>query len=204
MAEPAQAIGSRHYRKCQQATYDRYHQYHLRRCPISRWLRRSAWRITKWARTREIIAFTEENLKEVRVLHDDPIIISLTIANFNVKKILVDNGSLTNILFYDTFQRMKLSYDQLQKINAPLVRFTRSSFQVEGAINLPVMIKTKPCQSTVKLTFLVVRVSSAYNTILEQLGLNALRAIVSTYHLLMNFPTMVGIKKVWRDQMLAR
>ena len=51
---------------------------------------------------------------------------TLTNTNFDVKFYFVDNESLTNMLFYDDFQRMKLSYDQLQKINAPLVGFIGS------------------------------------------------------------------------------
>ena len=69
-------------------------------------------------------------------------------------------------MFYDAFVRMKILQAQLQKINAPLVGFTGSLVQVEGAINLPVTVGTEPHQSIVKLTFLIVRVPSAYNGIL--------------------------------------
>ena len=89
----------------------------------------------KKARTQDVIAFTDEDLREVWIPHDDPIIVFLMIANFNVKKILVDNGSSMVILFYGAFQRIKLSYDQLQKINALLVGSIESSVQVEEAIN---------------------------------------------------------------------
>ena len=75
----------------------------------------------------DAIAFTDEDLREVRIPHDDPVVILLTIVNYDVKKNLIDNGSSKNILFYDAFQRIKLPYDQLQKINAPLVRFIESS-----------------------------------------------------------------------------
>ena len=85
-----------------------------------------------------------------------------------------------DILFYNAFQRMQLPYDQLQKINVSLVEFTINSIQVEEAINLPVIARTEPYQSTVKLTFLVVKVPSAYNAILERLGLNTFQAVVFT------------------------
>ena len=50
----------------------------------------------------------------------------------------------------------------------------------------------------------MVRIPSAYNAILGHLGLNALRAIVSTYHLLVRFPTKYGIGELRGDQQLAK
>lgn len=46
------------------------------------------------------------------------------------------------------------------------------------------------------LNFLVVKVPSVYNVILERSGLNTLHAIMSTYHLLMKFLTVQGVGKV--------
>lgn len=46
-------------------------------------------------------------------------------------------------------------------------------------------------------------IASTYNTILSQPKLNALRAMVSTYHLLKKFPTMHGIGEVHESQTLA-
>lgn len=43
----------------------------------------------------------------------------------------------------------------------------------------------EPRQATIMLGFLVGNIASAYNVILERHGMNVLRAIVSTYHLLM-------------------
>ena len=54
------------------------------------------------------------------------------------------------------------------------------------------------------MTFTIVQVPSAYNAILGRLGLNALRAIVSTYHLLVRFPTKNGVREMRGDQQLAR
>ena len=45
---------------------------------------------------------------------------------------------------------------------------------------------------------------SAHNAILGQLGLNALRAVVSTYYLKIKFPTSNEIGEIRGDQALAR
>ena len=54
------------------------------------------------------------------------------------------------------------------------------------------------------MTFMVVQVPSTYNAILGRTGLNALRAIVSTYHLLVRFLTKNEVEKIRGDQQLAR
>ena len=61
------------------------------------------------------VTFTDRDMEEVHFSHDDPVVISLTIANFDVKRVPVDNGSSVDVLFYEAFQRMKLSPNRLQK-----------------------------------------------------------------------------------------
>ena len=54
----------------------------------------------------DVITFTDEDVWKIQTLHDDAVVVSATIANYDVKKILVDNESSINILFYSTFSRM--------------------------------------------------------------------------------------------------
>ena len=55
--------------------------------------------------------------------HDDAIVITLLIADYTTKKVLVDNGNLTEILYYPALQQMRLGWDQLCLLNSPLVGF---------------------------------------------------------------------------------
>ena len=45
---------------------------------------------------------------------------------------------------------------------------------------------------------------SAYNAIIGRPTLNLWKAITSTYHLMIKFPTNYGIGKLWGDQVAAR
>lgn len=56
-----------------------------------------------------VITFSNEGLWEIQTPYDDAIVVLATIANYDVQRILVDNGSSTNILFYDAFINMNLS-----------------------------------------------------------------------------------------------
>lgn len=105
-------------------------------------------------------------------------------------------GSSRYVLFYDAFSRMNLSCDYLQWTNSPLVGFSRDAILVEGIIDLLMTVGQESKQATIMLNFLVVKVLSVYNIILGRLDLNALHAIISTYHLLMKFPTTRGVGEV--------
>ncbi|XP_038976825.1 uncharacterized protein LOC120107566 [Phoenix dactylifera] len=61
----------------------------------------------------EAISFSDEDLKGVETPHDDVVVISLVMNKFDIKRVLVDNGSSANVLFYDAFQKMGMTNDQL-------------------------------------------------------------------------------------------
>ena len=54
------------------------------------------------------ITFTDADAKRVHHPHDDAIVITLLIANYMTRKVLVDNGSSVDILYYPAFQQMRL------------------------------------------------------------------------------------------------
>ena len=63
-------------------------------------------------------------------------------------------------------------------------------------ITLPVVVGAYPQQVTKNLNFLVVDCSSSYNAIIGRPTLNSWKAVTSTYHLLVKFPTEYGIRQV--------
>ena len=56
----------------------------------------------------QAITFIDEDAERVHHPHDDAIVITLLIADYTTKKVLVDNGSSANILYYLAFQQMRL------------------------------------------------------------------------------------------------
>ncbi|KAK3003531.1 hypothetical protein RJ639_018380 [Escallonia herrerae] len=150
------------------------------------------------------ITFSDDDSKGIKTPHNDPLVITIKAGNFDVKRVLIDNGSSTEILFHDAFEKMNIPTDRLRKMEAPLYGFSNHPVAVEGIIALPVAIGTPPAQANLMLDFVVVKVPSAYNAILGRPALNRLQAVVSTYHLKMKFPTEHGIGEVKGDQTTAR
>ena len=56
----------------------------------------------------QAITFIDEDAEKVHHLHDNAIVIILLIANYTTRRVLVDNGSSANILYYPAFQHMRL------------------------------------------------------------------------------------------------
>ena len=108
-------------------------------------------------------------------------------------RVLVNNGSSADILYYPAFQQMRISRERLIPTNTPLVGFRGTRVLPLGAITLFVVVGDYPQQITKDVTFLVVDCLSAYNAILERPTLNLWKVVTSTYHLMIKFPTDYGV-----------
>ena len=59
----------------------------------------------------QAITFTDADAEKVHHPHDDAIVITLLIADYTTRRVLVDNGSSADILYYPAFQQMRLGRD---------------------------------------------------------------------------------------------
>ncbi|XP_039128920.1 uncharacterized protein LOC120265067 [Dioscorea cayenensis subsp. rotundata] len=80
--------------------------------------------IMKTQENKEPITFTAEDQGDVVMPHDDAMVISETIMKFPVERILIDNGSSVNLIYWNFFEKMNLSYDRLKKVSSPLFSFS--------------------------------------------------------------------------------
>ena len=94
---------------------------------------------------------------------------------------------------------MNLERDQLRLVHSPLVGFGGMKVQPVGTITLPLVVGAYPQQVTRNVNFLVVDCSSFYNAIIGKPTLNNWKAVTSTYHLLVKFPSEYGVGEVQGD-----
>ena len=151
-----------------------------------------------------MISFTKKDAWRVHHPHEDALVINLTIADFNTRRVLVDKGSPAYILYYIAFQHMRIGKERLIPSDIPLVGFGGMKVMPVRSVTLLVTIGTYPQQIIKDVTFLVVDCLSAYNAIIRRPMLIAWRATTSTYHLLLKFPTDCGIGEACGDQMAAQ
>ena len=150
-----------------------------------------------------VIGFSEEDTRRLHHPYDDALVVSVRVGDYNMHRILVDNGSSADILYYPAFQQMRIDKEQLIPTIAPLIGFGGTRVFPFGAVTLFVMVGNYPQQITKDVTFLMVDCSSAYNTIIGRHTLNSWKAVTSTYHLMIKFPIDYGIGELRESQLAA-
>ena len=119
-----------------------------------------------------VIGFTEEDARCLHHPHDDVLIVSIRVGDYNTYWVLVDNESSADILYYPAFQQMRIEREQLVPTNALLVGFGGTRVYPFGAVTLPLTVNDYSQQNTKDVSFLVVDCSSTYNAILGHPTLN--------------------------------
>ena len=148
-----------------------------------------------------VIGFTEEDARRLHHPHDDALMVSICVGDYNTHRVLVDNGSFVDILYYSAFQQMRIKREQLIPTNAPLIGFGGTMVHPLRAVTLLVTVGDYLRQITKDIMFLVIDCSFAYNAILGCPTLNSWKAVISTYRLMIKFPTKYGLGEVRGDQL---
>ena len=160
--------------------------------------------VSKLPRLDTSITFSDSDLEGCQHPHDDPLVIQAVVANKTIHRVLIDNGSLADIIFASAFDKMVIGREKLEPVNTHLRGFSGEKVLPMGSIQLVLTLGDPPCQGTTTARFLVVDVPSAYNMLLGRPSLNAIKAIPSAYHLMIKFPTIRGVGMVRGDQRVAR
>ena len=47
----------------------------------------------------QVISFSDSDLKDVLLLHNDPLVVTLRIGNYDVEIVLIDQGSFAEVMY---------------------------------------------------------------------------------------------------------
>lgn len=77
-----------------------------------------------------VLGFRLGELEGVATPHNDTLIIrAMTMANYDMAQVFIDEGSSVNVLFWVTLEQMGLNVDDLQHISTPLIKLSRYAVQ---------------------------------------------------------------------------
>ena len=110
--------------------------------------------------------------------HNDALVITLRIGGYDVKRIMVDQGSAVEIMYPNLYKGLNLKAENLTPYSSPLASFKGKIIISKGQIRLPVQTNSK----MVEVDFIVVDAYSPYTAIVTKPWLHILGAVSSTLH----------------------
>ena len=147
-----------------------------------------------------LIGFTEEDKQGTLQPHDDALVVTLRIGGYDVKRVLVDQGSAVEVMYPDLYKGLNLKPEDLSPYDSPLVSFEGKIVTPKGMIRLPVQTDS----DVVEVNFIVVDAYSPYTAIVAQPWLHALGAVPSTLHQKVKYPSGGQVKEIIGNQGMAR
>ena len=128
--------------------------------------------------TPPVLGFLDEDKVRIIQPHDDALIVILRIGGYDVKRVLVNQGSAVEIIYPELYKGLNLKPEDRMAYNPPLVSFEGKTITPKGLIRLPIQIGS----NVVDVDFIVVDAYSPYTTIMARPWLHALGAVSSTLH----------------------
>ena len=147
-----------------------------------------------------VMGFSDEDKIGTIQPHDDALVIVLRIGGYDVKKVMVDQGSAAKIMYPGLFKGLNLRIEDLTPYNSPLVSFEGKVIIPKGLIRLPMQTDSE----TVEVDFIVVDAYSPYTAIVARSWLHTLRAVSSTLHQKIKYPSGGKIEEILGNQTMAR
>ena len=112
-----------------------------------------------------VMGFSNEDKIGTIQPHDDALVITLQIGGYDVKRVMVDQGRATMIMYPDLYKGLNLKYQALIPYSSPLVSFEGKLIIPKGKIRLPMQTGLE----VVEVDFIIVDAYSPYTAIIARL-----------------------------------
>ena len=132
-----------------------------------------------------VLGFSDEDMVGTIQPHEDALVVTLRIGGYDVKRVMVDQGSAVDVMYPNLYKGLGLKSEDLTTYNSPLVSFEGRMVAPKGLIRLPVQAGT----DVVEVDFIVVDVFSPYTAIMGRPWLHTLKAVSSTLHQKVKYPS---------------
>ncbi|GJT27483.1 reverse transcriptase domain-containing protein [Tanacetum coccineum] len=145
-------------------------------------------------------------------LTDEPIILEGIIEGNQVRRILVEGESSSEIMYEHCFRNLDVSIRlRFKRCEIPMVGFLGETYHPLVIIDLRVTMGRVGRNKMVLMEFAIIKCRSPYNVIIGRTGMRSLGAVGSTIHSMIKFPTNQGIvtmetsrEALWECQQLER
>ena len=132
-----------------------------------------------------VLSFLDADKQGTIQPHDDALVVTLRIGGYDVKRVMIDQGSAAEIMYPNLYKGLGLKPENLTTYSSPLVSFEVKMVVPKGQIRLPVQVGI----DMVEVDFIVVDVFSPYTAIMGRPWLHTLGAVSSTLHHKVKYPS---------------
>ena len=147
-----------------------------------------------------VLSFSDVDKQGTIQPHDDALVVTLRIGGYDVKRVMVDQGSAAEIMYPDLYKGMSLKPEDLTTYSSPLVSFEGKMVVLRGQIRLPVQAGS----DVIEVDFIVVDAFSPYTAIIGRPWLHSLGAVSSTLHQKAKYPSGGQVLEIVGSQSMAR
>ena len=135
------------------------------------------------------ITFTHEEENPWARTETGPLVLTLQLGNKMVGRVLVDSGSSTDILYWDTFLNLGLQDNHLRPTKCILHGFSGERVRALGvaAVEMTLGNQDGPWRKEL-IDFVVLPVSAGYNALMGLSSICRFGAIISVPHFCLRFP----------------
>ena len=125
-----------------------------------------------------MLGFLDEDKVGTIQPHDDALVVTLRNGGYDVKRVLVDQGSAVKVIYPDLYKGLNLKPEDLMAYDSSLVSFEGKTVTLRGQIRLPIQTGS----DVVEVDFIVVDAYSPCTTIVAKPWLHALGALSFTLY----------------------
>ena len=108
------------------------------------------------------ISFRDDDLSRIQTPHDGPLVVNLRVRDCDVQTILIDEGSIANVLFLETFKKLWPDESRIHKSSSSLIGFQGTKVTPIGMVTLTVEAAAR----TVEVEFIIIDARSTFNAIM--------------------------------------
>ena len=132
-------------------------------------------------------------------------VVKIEVATFFICKVLLDNWSSVDVLYWSTFIQLGIPENQIKPFLEKLIGFVGKTTNMIRYVHLLTTFLDEKRSKSIRIKYFLVNALTSYNILLGRLSLNELGVIISTPHLTMKFSSKNGkIITVRANQMTTR
>ncbi|XP_059635287.1 uncharacterized protein LOC132277446 [Cornus florida] len=148
------------------------------------------------------IKFDRTDLLRIQISHEDPLVVSLTVVECLVRRVLIDPGSSTNVMPRVTFDRLEIEPEKHKLTGNPLLGFDGKWVEPIGMVDLTVQV----AERVLTESFVVVEIHPSYNLLMGRGWIHRAQGVPSTLHQVTRClgPNGTKVIDIHRDQVAAK